>query len=105
MLKKTLVAVALTAASGAALANPPHWAPAHGYRAHHYQPQVRYYPVVQGPVYVAPRPVYVARPVYVSPRPVYVAPAPVVYAPHPDAGAILFGALLGGVIAHQIVTR
>ena len=102
MLKKTLLAAALTALSGAALANPPHWAPAHGYRAHqapYYQPQVRYYPV-------APRPVYVVqRPVYVAPRPVYVAPAPVVYAPHPDAGAILFGALLGGVIAHQIVTR
>lgn len=101
MLKKALVAAALTAASGAALANPPHWAPAHGYRAHqaHYQPQVRYYPV-------APRPVYVVqRPVYVAPRPVYVAPAPVIYAPHPDAGAILFGALLGGVIAHQIVTH
>jgi len=102
MLKKTLLAAALTALSGAALANPPHWAPAHGYRAHEayrYQPHVRYYPM-------APRPVYVVqRPVYVAPRPVYVAPAPVVYAPHPDAGAILFGALLGGVIAHQIVTH
>jgi hypothetical protein len=101
MLKKALAFAALAAASGAALANPPHWAPAHGYRAHqtyHYQPQVRYYTV-------APRPMYVARPVYVAPRPVYVAPAPVVYAPRPDAGAILFGALLGGVIAHQIVTH
>ena len=99
MLKKALLATALTLVSSVALANPPHWAPAHGYRAQqYYQPHVRYYPV-------APRPVYVARRVYVAPRPVYVAPAPVVYAPYPDAGAILFGALLGGVIAHQIVTH
>ena len=101
MLKKALLATALTLVSSVALANPPHWAPAHGYRAqqtYRYQPQVRYYAV-------APRPVYVARPVYLAPRPVYVAPAPVVYAPHPDAGAILFGALLGGIIAHQIVTH
>ena len=101
MLKKTLVTIALAALSGTALAHPPEWAPAHGYRAqqtYRYQPQVRYYAA-------APRPVYVARPVYLAPRPVYVAPAPVVYAPHPDAGAILFGALLGGIIAHQIVTH
>src|SRR5262245_5813324 len=104
MLKKALLATALIGASSAALANPPHWAPAYGYRAKHYSAPVRYYPAPR-PVYVA-RAVYVApRPVYVAPRPVYVAPAPVVYAPHPDAGAILFGALLGGVIAHQIVTH
>jgi hypothetical protein len=40
----------------------------------------------------------------------YYRPAPppvVVYrAPHPDAGAaILFGAVLGAVVAHQIVTH
>jgi hypothetical protein len=101
MLKKTLIAAALVAASGTALANPPGWAPAYGYRAHHayYEPHARYYAVAPRPVYVAPRPVYVAS------RPVYVAPAPVVYAPHPDAGAILFGALLGGVIAHEIVSH
>jgi hypothetical protein len=95
MLKKTLVAAALTAISGAALANPPHWAPAHGYRAQHYErPYVRYYPV-------APRPVYVRE--YYRPAPV---PVVVYRAPHPDAGAaIVFGALLGAVVAHQIVTH
>jgi hypothetical protein len=72
MLKKTLL---LTAASfgitGAALAKPPHWAPAHGYRAHqHYQHHYR--------------PYYAPRAVYVAPRPVYVVPAPrVVYAAPP----------------------
>jgi len=68
MLKKILItagAAAATLASGLALANPPHWAPAHGWRAHQ--------------VY---RPVY--RPYYVAPRPVYVMPAPrIVYAPPP----------------------
>jgi hypothetical protein len=68
MLKKILVIAATLGFSGAALAHPPHWAPAHGYRAH----------------YVAPRPVFVAQPVYVAPRPVYVVPAPrVVYAAPP----------------------
>lgn len=74
MLKKTLVAAALAAASGAALAHPPHWAPAHGYRAHHEQPQVRYY---QPPVryyYPAPRVVY--RPVPVYPVAPLIVPAP-----------------------------
>ena len=74
MLKKTLLfAAASFGISGAALAKPPHWAPAHGYRAHqHYQQHYR-------PHY---RPYYAARPVYVAPRPVYVVPAPrVVYAP------------------------
>lgn len=95
MLKKTLVATALAALSGAALAHPPEWAPAYGYRARQYErPYVRYYPV-------APRPVYVRE--YYRPAP----PPVVVYrAPHPDAGAaILFGAVLGAVVAHQIVTH
>jgi hypothetical protein len=93
MLKKTLVAATLAALSGTALAHPPEWAPAHGYRAHQYErPYVRYYPV-------APRPVYVRE--YYRPSP----PVAVYRVPHPDAGAILFGALLGGVIAHQIVTH
>lgn len=94
MLKKTLVAAGLAALSGTALAHPPEWAPAYGYRAHQYErPYVRYYPV-------APRPVYVRE--YYRPAP----PVVVYPAPHPDASAaILFGALLGGVIAHQIVTH
>ncbi len=92
MLKKTLVSAALAALSGTALAHPQEWAPAFGYRAHHYHPYVRYYPVAPHPVYVVPRPVVVA-------------PAPVYIAPRPDAGAILFGALLGAVVAHEIVTH
>ena len=71
MFKKTLItigAMAATLGSGLALANPPYWAPAHGWRAHqHYRP---YYPY-----YVAPRPVYVMP----APRYVYAPPPPVVY--------------------------
>jgi hypothetical protein len=68
MLKKMLITVGAAAAtlgSGLALANPPYWAPAHGWRAHHYQS--RYY--------YAPRPVYVVP----APRYVYAPPPPVVY--------------------------
>ena len=81
MLKKTLLITAgVLGVSGAALASPPHWAPAYGYRAHqeHYRP----YYVVPRPVYVAPRPVYVVpapRVVYAAPAVVYPAPAPMVY--------------------------
>ena len=62
--------------------------------------------------YVVQRPVVVHE--YYRPRPVivreYYQPAPqpaVVYrTSHPDAGAaILFGALLGAVVAHQIATH
>ena len=70
MLKKALVAAALAGLSTAALAHPPHWAPAYGYRAHqhyYYRPYVRYYPP-------APRVVY-------RPAPVYVAPAPIILPP------------------------
>ena len=78
MLKKTLLVTAASLGfSGAALAHPPQWAPAHGYRAHqeHYRTHYRTH---YQPHYVAPRAVYVA------PRPVYVVPAPrVVYAPPP----------------------
>jgi hypothetical protein len=81
MLKKTLL---LTAASlgfsGAALANPPYWAPAHGYRVH-YRPVY----VVPRPVYVAPRPVYMVR----APRVVYAAPPAPVY--YPAAPAPVYG--------------
>ena len=66
MLKKILITVGAAAAtlgSGLALAHPPHWAPAYGYRAHY------------RPYYVAPRPVYVMP----APRYVYAPPPPVVY--------------------------
>ena len=76
MLKKTLLVLGATAAtlgSGLALANPPYWAPAHGWRAHQeYRPIYR--PVYR-PYYVAPRPVYVMP----APRYVYAPPPPVVY--------------------------
>lgn len=65
MLKKLLLAAAALGFSGVALAHPPHWAPAHGWRAK--QP---YYPVYRSAY----------RPVYVVPRPVYVVPQPA-YAP------------------------
>lgn len=76
MLKKALVAAALAGLSTAALANPPHRAPAYGYRAHHhyyYRPYVHYRPYV--------------RDYPVAPRPVIVAPAPIVVPPPP---AIVF---------------
>jgi hypothetical protein len=68
MLKKTLItigAAAATLGSGLALADPPYWAPAYGWRAHHRH----------GYYYVPPRPVYVVP----APRVVYAPPPPVVY--------------------------
>ena len=74
--------LALAAAAGTTLfaaapvfANPPHWAPAHGWRAkHHFH---------QRPVVIyAPAPVY-----YYPPQPVYV-PPPVVYYPPPPRPVI-----------------
>ena len=80
MLKKTLL---LTAASlgfsGAALANPPHWAPAHGYRAPvrvYHPPVVRYYYPPAPRVIYRPVPVYPVAPVIV-PAPRVVVPAPI----------------------------
>jgi hypothetical protein len=73
MLKKKLALIALgLAASAPVLANPPHWAPAYGWRDHH-RPVVRYYPVAPRYVPIAPRYVYappvIYRPVPVAPRP------------------------------------
>ena len=48
--------------SNAALAAPPYWAPAHGWRSHHHY-------------YYAPRPVYVVP----APRVYYAPPPPVAY--------------------------
>jgi len=62
-------------AAAPAFADPPRWAPAHGWRAQHYRPH-HYYPA---PAYVY----YPARPVVVAPPPVYYAPPPVYYAPPP----------------------
>jgi hypothetical protein len=82
MLKKILIAAAALGFSGAALADPPYWAPAYGWRAHHY----RHYYYVPRPVYVvpAPRVVYAPPPPVVYPyyaAPVVVRPAPVYSAP------------------------
>ena len=67
-------------AAAPAFADPPHRAPAHGWRAQHYRPHYYYraptyvyYPV--RPVVVAPPPVYYAPP----PAPVYYRPVPAVY--------------------------
>jgi hypothetical protein len=78
MLKKALVAAALTAASSAALAHPPHWAPAYGYRApvRYYHPPVRYYYPAAPRVVYRPVPVYPVAPVVVA-APRVVIPAPI----------------------------
>ena len=93
----------LTAAGAAfataapAFADPPYWAPAHGWRAKHHREFV----------VVHHRPYYVARPAFV-PTPVVVAP-PVYYAPPPAYGvyyggnglATVGGALAGAIIGNQ----
>ena len=75
--------LALAAATGTTLlaaapafAQPPHWAPAHGWRAQHHQP--RHCHRAPTYVYYQPRPVYVPPPVVYS-APVYYAPAPAIY--------------------------
>ena len=62
MLKKLSIAALAFAASAPAFANPPHQAPAYGWRGHPHQ-VVRYYPHY----YYAPQVIY--RPVPVIPRP------------------------------------
>lgn len=96
MLKKTLLATLALGFSGFALADPPHWAPAHGWRAKHYG----YYHAPRA-VYVAPAPrivyappprvvyPYYAAPVVVRPAPVYV-PAPVYSYPAAPGVSIRF---------------
>src|SRR2546427_10691504 len=98
LMKKLTVAAAALAISATAFAEPPRWAPAHGYRGEHYAPH------------------YVVRPAYrhYYYQPYYYRPAPrvVVYPAYPaypasvdvNAGlAILAGAVIGGVIAHELV--
>jgi hypothetical protein len=93
MLKKVLLIAASLGFSGAALAHPPEWAPAHGWRGHH-----EHYYEHYRPYYVAPRPVYVMpapRVVYAQPAPVVVPgpvyPAPVYPAPVYQAPAPVYG--------------
>jgi hypothetical protein len=89
MLKNIVLATLALGFSGAVLADPPRWAPAHGYRAkhqhhHHYRSHYYHAPhrvvVVPAPrvVYAPPPPVvypYYAAPVVVHPAPVYAAPS------------------------------
>ena len=91
MFKKLLIAAATLGFSGAVLADPPHWAPAHGWRAkQHYAPAYRTHYYAPRPVVVMPAP----RVVYAPPPPVvypyYAAPAPVVVRPAPVYGAPTF---------------
>jgi hypothetical protein len=78
--KKLATAAAALLVSAPALAHPPHWAPAYGWRAQHYYhhrpvvvvPVRPYYAV---PYYAAPAPVVVyPQPAYVYPQPVYPQP-------------------------------
>ncbi|MFN2646848.1 MAG: hypothetical protein ABR570_17810 [Burkholderiales bacterium] len=90
MLKKTLFTLATTAVlafSGAALADPPHWAPAYGYYKHKHH---RHYYAPAPVVVPAPRVVYappppVAYPYYAAP--VIVQPEPVAVPVYPAAPA------------------
>ena len=90
MLKKTF---ALAALSGAALlAAAPAFAD--GYR--HYYPQKRVVVVKQHVPYYTQRRVIVHRPVFVRPAPVVVYRQ---YPSHDVLGGLIFGAVLGAVIA------
>ena len=95
MLKKLILAAVGLAIAAPVLADNGH----RGYR-YDYRPPVVYRPVVVQQYY-RPRPVIVREYYHPAPQPA------VVYRPsHPDAGAaILFGALLGAVVAHQIATH
>ena len=118
--KRTLVTLAvgtMFAAAAPAFADPPSWAPAHGYRAqqvherqvfvarhHQRQPVVREVivrrPVVVHRTVVVQRPAHIARPVYYG-APVYA--GSVYAAPHPDAVlGTLGGAIIGAAVGSQI---
>jgi uncharacterized protein YcfJ len=110
----TLAVGALFAAASPAFADPPRWAPAHGYRAHerpfvverhyHHQPVVREVivrrPVVMQRTVVVERPVYVERPIYYS-EPVYAQPVYGAPAPSSVLGTI-GGAIIGAAVGNQI---
>ena len=96
----TAAGLMLSAAS-TAFADPPYWAPAHGWRAKHQRQVVV---VHHRPHYVA-RPVYAAAPIVVAP-PVYYA-SPAYYAPLPVYGTVYYGgsglATVGGAVAGAII--
>ncbi|OGA02435.1 MAG: hypothetical protein A2W68_19705 [Betaproteobacteria bacterium RIFCSPLOWO2_02_64_14] len=105
--KKTVCMLSAGAALAVAIpvfADPPHWAPAHGYRHKHERVVVverRYRPVV--------REVIVERPVYIRRRPVVVYEEPAYYAAPPAAVTVrgnvlgtLGGAIIGAAVGSQI---
>jgi hypothetical protein len=111
----TLAAGTLFAAAPA-YADPPRWAPAHGYHSKHervvvkhrrdHRPAVREVVVVRRPVVVkrtvvVERPVYLQRPVYYAAPPVRPAPVYVGHA-HDNMAGALGGALIGAAIGSQI---
>lgn len=97
--------IAILTAAGAALgaaapafADPPHWAPAHGYRYQH-QAHASFYPRRVFVARPAPAAIYRA-PAYYGPQP---APAYRVYPGHAAGGALagaVAGALIGGSVAY-----
>jgi len=101
MKKLTLAATAL-AVSATAFADPPRWAPAHGYRgdryAPHYVVRPAYHHSYQPYYRPAPRVVVVQRAVPLYPAyPAYHAGVDV------NTGVgIVVGAVLGGLIAHEL---
>ena len=99
----TAAGLMLSAAS-AALADPAHWAPAHGWRAK----QLRQVVVVQHRPYYVPRTVYgpapvvVEPPIYYSPRAFYAAPPAYGTVYHRGNGlATVGGAIAGAIIGNQ----
>ncbi|HXM82722.1 MAG TPA: hypothetical protein VN929_12445 [Burkholderiales bacterium] len=106
LMKKLTLAAAALAVSATAFADPPRWAPAHGYRGDHNAPHYVVRPAYRHYYY---QPYY--RP---APRVVVVQRAVPVYPPYPaypayHAGVdvntgvgIVVGAVLGGVIAHEL---
>jgi uncharacterized protein YcfJ len=122
--KKTLSILTvgtLFAVAAPAMADPPRFAPAHGYRAHERTVVTKHYyhqPVVREVIVHRPvvrRTVVVERPVYVAPRrahyhgqpsyhaPVYAAPVHHGHS-HDSALGTVGGAVIGAVIGSQVGT-
>lgn len=103
----------MLSAASAAFADPPDWAPAHGWRARHqHEVMVHHRSYYGAPVYYAPRShyyepaytYYAPAPAYTyyAPAPTYYAPAPVYYGP---GAATVGGAVVGAIIGNQISDR
>jgi len=101
----------MLSAASAAFADPPHWAPAHGWRAKH---QNRHH--VARPAYYPERTYYYSRPAYYPQRTYYYEPSYTYYEPAPAYGygtvyyggsgvATVGGAVAGAIIGNQISDR